>query len=150
MDEQLANRISSHEPSEPLEKIFWGISEIHRLRTGHWSPRSLEPKVRELADVVEAQYIDWLRAQGVQGGDGELSQYLYLVLPYLSFRLLNGPASKEIDLCKVSASQKNRFIDLMVEELHELPDNPFLRAMMKESLKTLLVFLENLRCRREH
>jgi len=150
MDEQLAHRISNHEPSEPLEKIFWGIREIHRLRSCHWSPRSLEPKVRELADGVEAQYIDWLRAQGVQGGDGELSQYLYLVLPYLSFRLLNAPASKEVDIFKVSASQKTRFIDLMVEELHELPDNPFLRAMMKESLKTLLVFLDNLRCRREH
>lgn len=150
MDEQLANRISNHQPSEPLEKIFWGISEIHRLRTCHWSPRSLEPKVRELADVVEAQYIDWLRAQGVQGGDSQLSQYLYLVLPYLSFRLLNAPPSKEVNLFKVSASQKNRFIDLMVEELHELPDDPLLRAMLKASLKTLLTFLQSLRCRREH
>lgn len=149
MNQELANRNPQQEPSEPLEQIFWRIDRINFLRSCHWPPEYLESYVRQLADGVEEQYIDWLKVQGIKKCEGDFAQYLYLLLPYLSFRLLNAPASKEVNIFKVSSGQKKQFIDIMVEELHELPDDPILRAMMKESLKTLLLFLESLRLRRE-
>jgi hypothetical protein len=149
MNQELANRISPQEPSEPLEQIFWRIDKINRLRSCHWSPHYLESYVRQLADGVEEQYINWLKAEGVKRDEGDFAQYLYLVLPWLSFRLLNSPGTKEVNIFKVSSGQKKRFIDIMIEELHELPDDPLLRAMMRESLNMLLSFLDSLRYRRE-
>ena len=98
---------------------------------------------------MERLYSDWLIASGEHKPGEGLSEYLFFVMPYLSFRLLNSPPSKEVDIFKASPAQKKRFIDCMVEELHELPDNPMLRACMKESLKRLLLFLESLRIQRE-
>ena len=139
----------SKKPEDRFEQVFWYIDQINVRRGHYWSPQSLESYVRGLGEPVEQLYTEWLRAQGLRQEDGEPAEYLYLVLPYISFRFLNARGIKPVDLFKVTSAQKKKFIDCMVEELSELPDSPLLRAMMMESLNTLLGFLQSLRCRRE-
>jgi hypothetical protein len=139
----------SSKPQDAFEQVFWHLDKINMLRGDYYTPEALEPYVRWLGEVVERLYTEWLRAHGLQQEDGEPAEYLYLVLPYISFRLLNARGIKPVDLFKVTSTKKKKFIDCMVEELHELPDSPLLRVMMMESLNTLLRFLEGLRCRRD-
>jgi hypothetical protein len=149
MNEDRLDRALNSKPSDSFELIFWYIDKINSLRAHFWPPHYLEPYVREMAVPVEQLYTEWLMSKGFQKNDQDLSQYLYLVLPYISFRILNARGTKPVSIFKATANQKKRLIDCMIEELHELPDTPLLRAMMRESLKTLLEFLESLRCQRE-
>lgn len=141
--------ILSKKPDDRFEQVFWYINQINVRRGHYWSPQSLESYVRGLGESVEQLYTEWLGSQGRQQEDGEPAEYLYLVLPYISFRFLNARGIKPVDLFKVTSAQKKKFIDRMVVELSELPDSPLLRAMMMTSLNTLLGFLEGLRWRRE-
>jgi hypothetical protein len=150
MNQDLAERISNQKPSERFEQIFWHLDRINVYRSYRWSPQFLEPSVRELAGLIEEFYVDWLRAKGMQQPNDDLSEYLYLVTPYISFRLFNSSASRPVNIFKLSSVQKKQFTDCMVEDLYELPSSPLVRALVKESLKTLLEFLESLRSRREH
>jgi hypothetical protein len=130
------------------KKVFWYLDKINQRRSCHWSAESLEWDVREFAALVEELYGEWLRATGLQkGNDG--SEWQYLVLPYISFRLLNGSRAKEVDIFTISSAQRKRFLQVLAEDLHELPDNPLVHAMMKESLRTLHVFLQSLKLRRQ-
>jgi hypothetical protein len=149
MNGETSERILTEKPHEAFEQVFWHIDTINIRRGYGYPPEFLEMYVREMAEPVEQLYTEWLRSRGIQQDGCGLSEYLYLVLPYISFRLLNARGTKPVNIFKVTSAQKKRFIDCMVEELHELPDSPLLRAMMMESLNTLLGFLENLRCRRE-
>lgn len=138
----------SSKPQDTFEQVFWSLGKIDLFRGYYYTPEALEPYVRGLGEVVERLYTEWLRAKGLQQEDGEPAEYRYRVLPYISFRLRNARGIKPADLFKVTSAQKKDFIDCMVEELRELPDSPLLRVMMMESLKSLLRFLEDLRCRR--
>jgi hypothetical protein len=149
MNEELTGRVSSEKPVDEFEQIFWHFDRINLRRSCYASPEFLEPYVREVAGLVEQLYAEWLQARGLKKDDHGFSEYLFLVLPYISFRILNSRGSKPVSIFKVNSDQKKRFIDCMVEELHELPDTPIVRAMMKETLNMLLEFLESLRCRRE-
>jgi hypothetical protein len=148
MNQELANRIARDKPEDAYEQIFWYVDRINLQRSCHWPADYLEPCVRELADVIEGLYAEWLRARGISKTDQDQSEYLYMVLPYVSFRFLNSQASKEVAIFKASSDQKRRFIKCMAEELHELSDGPLLRAVIAQSLKTLLSFLESVQLRR--
>lgn len=149
MNQELLKRIPNEEPSDPYERIFWHLDKINLRRSCYWNPQHLEYGVRELGGLIEDLYLDWLRARGVKTREDEAAEYSYLVLPYISFRLLNSPASREVNIFRSSSEQKKRFLNHMMQEHHELPDNPFFRALMAESLKTFLMFLESVRLRRE-
>lgn len=149
MKEQLTGRILSEKPLDQFERIFWLLDRINLNRRSYAPPEFLESYVREIADLVEQLYTEWLHARGVKQDNQGLSEYLFLVLPYISFRILNARGSKPVSIFKVNSDQKKRFVDCMIEDLHELPDSPIVRAMMKETLNMLLEFLESLRCRRE-
>jgi|GEM_PF-2236767 len=149
MNNETTEPVSSKKPEDTFEQVFWYIEQINVRRGHYWSPQALESYVRGLGESVEQLYTEWLRAQGLQQDDGEPAEYLYLVLPYISFRFLNARGIKPVDLFKVTSAQKKKFIGCMVEQFHEVPDSPLLRAMMMESLNTLIGFLESLRCRRE-
>jgi hypothetical protein len=149
MTDYLTKLIENEGPTDRFERVFWHLDKINSQRRCCWPPAYIELRVRELADLLEELYTEWLQVSGVQQTEEDLSQYLYFVMPYTSFRLLNSPASKDVEIFKASSAQKKRFLDCIAEELHELPDNALVRALMKESLKTLLTFLEGLKLRRE-
>jgi hypothetical protein len=149
MTDYLTKLIDNEGPRDRFERVFWHLDKINSQRSDDWPLEYLELSVRELSDLLEELYTEWLKASGAHKAEKDLSQYLFFVMPYVSFRLLNSPPSKAVDIFKASSTQKKRFLDCMAEELHELPDNPLVRALMKESLKTLLTFLEGLKLRRE-
>jgi hypothetical protein len=60
----------------------------------------------------------------------------------VSFRFLNARGRKEVDIWKVNASQIKRLVDGLLEDVPELPDNPIVRGMVKE---TAVIFLEFMR-----
>jgi len=139
----------TEKPSDPFEQVLWHLEQIKRKRSYRWPPEQLEPQVRELASLIEGIYQNWLKINNHKKSTQEHSEYLYFVLPYVSFRLLNYPSSKKINLFEASASQKKQFLDLMTKELHELPDSNLVRALLKESLNTLLIFLKSMKHRCE-
>jgi hypothetical protein len=136
-------------PSDPFEQILWHLEQINQKRSYRWPPEQLEPQVRELASLIESLYHNWLKINNHKNSTQEHSEYLYFVLPYVSFRLLNYPSSKTINIFEASSSQKKQFLALMTDELHELPDSNLVRALLKESLNTLLTFLKSLKHRCE-
>jgi hypothetical protein len=149
MNQELAERVSSGKPNDPFEQVFWYIDNVNFRRSCYWPPHHLETHVRDLANHVEELYTDWLKARNLQGEDQELSQYLVLVLPYISFRFMNARGYGEVDMFKVSAAKKKQFLDVMFEEHLGIPDNLLTRAMINEAFKTLLSFISSIQYRRE-
>jgi hypothetical protein len=149
MNQEILNRYPAEKPIDPHELVFWYLDSINLHRRRYWRPEMLEPNVRELGDHLEDLYTDWLRAEGIKATGDDLIPYLYLVLPYISFRLLNSKPSIEVSIFDVSSAQKTRFIDYMITQHEEFADNTFLRKMLEESLKKFLTFLKAIRRRRE-
>lgn len=126
------------EPTDPQEKLFWYADQINVKRFLGWDDRSYEPAVRKLAELLEEHYAEWLRRRGIKD---DLSNYLLDVLPYVSFRFFNAPARREVDIWEANPSQRKRFIDCLVNDVIGLPDDPMARAVTRESVKLLLMFL---------
>jgi hypothetical protein len=144
MNLAIKERLSTDRPTDPHERVFWHIDHINLLRSCRWPPEHYEREVRELSDLITELYTDWLRARGI---NNNLPAYLLPVLPYVSFRFFSAPASKEVNIFAASSKQKARLIDLIVEDMKELQDTPFLRGVHRHSVTMLMSFLGSLRNR---
>jgi hypothetical protein len=125
-------------PTEPKEKVFWLIDQINNYRSIYGSQCIYDSLLIELGKTIEGQYTDWLRQKKLTD---ELTNYQVVVLPYVSFRFLTARGRKEVDIWKASAGQIKRLIDGLLEEVLELPDNPIVRAMVKETVVIFLKFM---------
>jgi len=147
MNQDLLQRIGIEKPHDTHERFFWLIDRINLHRSCRWSPQHYEREVRELSDLTESLFRDWLHAQGITEG---FECYDYIILPYLSFRFFNAPGAKEVDVTVASSSQKKKLLDHLVAEAPELPAPEFYRAVLGEALSKLLVFLRALTLQRAH
>lgn len=138
--------LSPDKPRDPHDRFFWLLDTINSHRHYGWESEFYESYIRELGAVAEELYTDWLKMQGFRK---EAECYDYLVLPYISFRFLTAQKRKQVDIFRVSAAQRKRFIELVVEDMQPVPDVRFFRAMVGESLKMLLSFLGTLQRRGE-
>jgi hypothetical protein len=59
----------------------------------------------------------------------------------VSFRFLTARGRKEVDIWRANAGQIKRLVDGLLEEVLELPDNPIVRAMVKETVVIFLKFM---------
>jgi hypothetical protein len=147
-DPDLRQRVDLGEPETDLEKVFWLVDKINYRRSLLWSPHMFEADVRRLGDLVEDLYANWLRERGVASDPSDVGAYLFIVLPYISYRFFNSVRLREVNLWESTHSQRKKIVQCLLDELIELPKVPLARAMVRESVNTFLSFLRVMGARR--
>ena len=146
-DPDLRQRVDLGEPETDLEKAFWLVDKINYRRSLMWSPNMYEADIRRLSELAEELFADWLKERGVISSKSDVDPYLFVVLPYISFRFLNAPKMREVNLWESTNSQRKRIVQYLLDDLIELPKVPMATAMVRESVNTFLSFLKVLGAR---
>ena len=138
----LEGRAMLEKPVDAREKAFWIADRINYYRGVYGTQCLYDSLLRELAETLEEFYTDWLRQRDIKE---DLASYQIIVLPYVSFRFLAARGRKEVDIWRSNAGQIHRLVDGMLEEVLQIPDDPIVRAMVKESVLIFLKFMKEFR-----
>ena len=135
----LKDKTMLDKPVDARDKAFWLVDRINYYRGIYGTECFYDSLLKELGETLEGFYTDWLRQQGILD---DLTPFQVVVLPYVSFRFLSARGRKEVDIWKSNAGQIARLVDGMLEQVLQLPDNPIVRAMVKESVVIFLKFMK--------
>jgi hypothetical protein len=134
------------EPTDPEELFFWQLDLISRNRQLGWPPEHLEHDVRRLAETAEELFAAWLRPQLPRE---EAENVVMVVLPFLSYRLMNYRRLRPGRLVPFPSAQRKKFLDVFAEQMDELSNSRALRVWMEDHVKLFCAFLESLYHKRE-
>lgn len=140
-DPILQERTKGEIPTEPQLAFFWWIDKINLQRSCGWTRNYIESNVRKLSTIAETLYSQWLNKKGL---DGSCATYLYMVLPFISFRFFNSPGLKEVVLSKVTDRSVARLIEAMVDQDKEDKQPEFQEAILRQSAKRFKEFLREI------
>lgn len=118
--------------------LFSKIIRVNKLRALGCPPDHYHDHVKEIAQLIESLYKDWLRPRFKD--DDAQDAYLFVVRPYLSTRYFYRPSKRPVDILTISKKQRANFIRDLSVELPEIGNESFLKAMLTESMQTLEEF----------
>ena len=134
-------------PETTEEKFFNAIDKLIYDRSLGWRPEFLENDAVKIGDLGRELFVEWLKREG-SDEDG-FDSASYVVLPYLSYRLLNPGVRAGLRLDRCTPKRMDELIDLLAEEIRVNPKDKIYRAVTKSSIEMFLQCLSELYLRRE-
>ena len=129
------------------ERFFYQVEKLINYRKLGWPPEFQKDDAFKIADLAQELFVEWLRRESSEE-DG-FDSAAYIVLPYISYRLLNPGIRVGMRLDRCSPKKMEELIDLLGEELGVNPKDKIYRAVTRSSIDLFLQCLGELYLRRE-
>lgn len=129
--------------SDSPERAFLNaLQNITKERQAGWAPEFLIEQTKSAAKLGETLFRNWLIRNSVHKKhiEGEVC----MLLPYVSYRLLNGPARLTIRLDRLSPKKMEEIIDVFCEEFQSNKKDQFIRTINRVTIEMLLKFLNEI------